>query len=534
MTIKYTVAADGSCDATTSDVTFTVTKNTICTQSPTEKAQGFNIFTLESLSLETNETEGSVATGGDLTLLGNYQVATNNPGTFKVNNVPIGLLVGGKINYQSGNSLQVNQNTYIKIGNSQGSTVWYKDQNNAYANIRITQNSNYNSSPRISLQANANQLNVSTTNNPVFQSNIIDFSSAFQTLRANSVTLSQATNNAQLTNPNGQSIPNSSLPNQVKINLQNGVNYLNVTGTDLNNVSVFTYNNAPSATKVLVINVDASGVFNWNVWNQAGVGQQNAPYIIYNFYNTTTLNIKGNSTIEGTVFAPFADIIKSVNRSNIEGQVIGKSFTHSGGEVHSANFTPTIGSCNTVSGVPPTSVFTVNNNEQCFNNNEFVFNNTSNTGASVQTADPITYVWNFGDGTSSTLMNPTKTYSVSGTYTVSLTATNTFGTNTSTKQVVVLANTAPILTETKTTTGTGSITKEVTLTNNTVFSQFSWALAGDGSNLFQNQSTISFTFSQAGTYNVTVTAIKNGCTSTATISLIVTSNEVTIKEIVVV
>ena len=180
-------------------------------------------------------------------------------------------------------------------------------------------------------------------------------------MRASSTSISQIANNAQLTNPNGQSISNTNLPSQVKINLQNGVNYLNITGTDLNNVSNFTYNNGPNASRILVINVDASGTFDWNVWNQAGVGNQHAPYILYNFYNTTQLNIEGNSTIEGTVFAPFADIEKSVNQSNIEGQVIGKSLYHAGGEMHCAAFTSNVSApvaCTTADNTTTTASIT--------------------------------------------------------------------------------------------------------------------------------------------------------------------------------
>ncbi|AAM07055.1 PKD domain-containing protein [Methanosarcina acetivorans] len=46
---------------------------------------------------------------------------------------------------------------------------------------------------------------------------------------------------------------------------------------------------------------------------------------------------------------------------------------------------------------------------------------------------PTSWVWDFGDDTSSTSQNPTHTYSASGTYTVILTATNIAGTNTTTK-----------------------------------------------------------------------------------------------------
>ena len=46
---------------------------------------------------------------------------------------------------------------------------------------------------------------------------------------------------------------------------------------------------------------------------------------------------------------------------------------------------------------------------------------------------PTSWLWNFGDGTTSTSQNPSKTYSSAGTYTVSLQATNSLGSNTVTK-----------------------------------------------------------------------------------------------------
>jgi choice-of-anchor A domain-containing protein len=352
----------------------------IFAQSPTEPALGFNVFTESDAWLATNETDGPVAIGGDLSVVGNYQVSTNYTGNFTVNNTIVSLLVNGKVNYSSG-TLQVNQNGYVKIGQANSSVVWYFDQNNAASPIRITPGSNYNASSKIMLQANANQLNVGLNNNPVIQGGLIDFASSFSKMKNTSLSIAQCTNNVQLTNPNGNPIPNTNLPNQVKVNLNNGVNILNLTLQDMNQVSVFTYNQQPSASRILVINVDGQGPVSWNVWNQAGVGFQQCPYIIYNFHNATSLNIAGNSTIEGTVFAPFADINKSSNQSNIEGQVIGRSFRHTGGEVHYAEFLPDVQGCSVPPpvfvGTPPTSNFTVNANTQCLNNNEFAFTNTS-------------------------------------------------------------------------------------------------------------------------------------------------------------
>ncbi|WP_432672122.1 collagen-binding domain-containing protein [Flavobacterium sp. SM2513] len=499
-------------------------------QSPTFPAKNFNVFTLENTTLTTNETEGPIAVGGDLYIKGNYQVAAHSPGTFMVGGTKIGLLVNGKVWYKSGNSLQVLSNGYVKIGNSTGSTVWYADPNNATPPIRITPSSNYNSSPRIELNSNAPSLGVSVTNNPVFQSNLIDFNAAFQTMKATSLSIAQCTQNIQLTNPNGQPIPTTNLPSQVKINLQNGINYWNVTASDLYNVKEITFNSPPSASKVLVINVNAAGTLNWEVWNQAGIGFQDCPYIMYNFHNTTQLNITNGAAVEGTIFAPFADIFKgSGNQSNIEGQVIANSFSHSGGEVHYALFSPSVTGCATppVVGVPPTSNFNVNNGSQCLNTNSFEFTNTSNTGTTVQPADPLSYAWNFGDGTTSTLMNPTKVYTSAGTYTVKLTTTNTYGSDFKTTQVVVFGSTTATVSQSTLSQGTGSITKQFVLTNSLDFTSYSWAISNGGSGLFSNQGTVSFTFTQAGYYEVTVTGTNaNGCISSTIIPVTIASGDV--------
>ncbi|WP_159799652.1 collagen-binding domain-containing protein [Flavobacterium sp. MK4S-17] len=496
-------------------------------QSPTLPAKGFNVFTETNLTLITNESEGPIACGGDLTIAGNYQAALHSAGSFTVNNVKIGALINGKVIYQSGNSLQIHQNAYVKIGNGQGSYVWYYDQNNAASPIRVTPSSNYDSSPKIMLQTNSNQLGVGVNNNPVIQGGLLDFSLAFQEMRATSLSISQCTDNAQLTNANGQPIPNNNLPNQIKINLQNGINYLNIKGSDMNNVQVFNYNQQPSASKILIINVDAPGTFNWNVWNQTGIGFQQCPYVLYNFYNTTQLNISGNGSVEGTVYAPFANVNKTANQSNIEGQVIAKSLVHGGGEMHYAAFTPSVTGCAPVPGTPPTAAFTPNNTSQCLVNNEFVFNNTSNTGTAVQPEAPITYAWDFGDGTSSTDMNPAKVYTTAGTYTVTLTATNTYGTDTKTLQVMVYPSVDAVVTQSTVSSGQGSVTKQFVLTNSNSFGNFSWSLPGTGTNLFENQSTVNFSFTAAGYYEITVnTTDNNGCINTTIIPVVIASDEV--------
>ena len=70
-------------------------------------------------------------------------------------------------------------------------------------------------------------------------------------------------------------------------------------------------------------------------------------------------------------------------------------------------------------------------------NNSYTFNTVTFTNASTNAA---TYSWDFGDGGTSTLKDPTHTYTASGTFTVTLRALNSAGTaNVVTKTVVVIA-----------------------------------------------------------------------------------------------
>ena len=312
---------------------------TLLAQNPLAPASKFNVFLAADAKLTTNESEGAVALAGNLTVAGNYQVAVKNGATaFTVNNYPIGLVVGKGVKLQQG-TLQLNSGTYAKIGECAGNAVadplkvWYQDNNRAYSTIRITKsNADYSATPMILINQNANAS--TETNTPICQGNVVDFAGSFSTLKSNASALAQAASRVKLTDPNGQTISSTNLPSQVKIGLYAGINVWNVTGEDLNRIQNLTYTDAPSAAQVLVINVKAAGSFTWKTPSLGGVGGNNAPYILWNFYNTTDLAIEGNSTIEGSVLAPFANVVKTVNQSNIEGQLVANAYTQSGGEMH--------------------------------------------------------------------------------------------------------------------------------------------------------------------------------------------------------
>jgi PKD repeat protein len=78
----------------------------------------------------------------------------------------------------------------------------------------------------------------------------------------------------------------------------------------------------------------------------------------------------------------------------------------------------------------PTAAFNINNATQCINGNAFAFTNASINGS--------TYKWTFGDGSATvTTSSANYTYASAGTYTVTLISTNTCGSDTITKTVVV-------------------------------------------------------------------------------------------------
>jgi len=63
----------------------------------------------------------------------------------------------------------------------------------------------------------------------------------------------------------------------------------------------------------------------------------------------------------------------------------------------------------------------------------------------TSTGDITSRTWNFGDGSTSTAVNPTHTYSVAGTYSVSLTVTGAGGSNTKTNSNFISVSSVPVV-----------------------------------------------------------------------------------------
>jgi PKD repeat protein len=133
----------------------------------------------------------------------------------------------------------------------------------------------------------------------------------------------------------------------------------------------------------------------------------------------------------------------------------------------------------------------------------------------LSTGAPTSWSWDFGDGNTSTAQNPSHTYDTPGTYTVSLTATNSFGSDTVDKVDYITVNTPPPP-PTADFSGTptlGDAPLSVSFTDLSTGAPTSWSWDfGDG-----NTSTAqnpSHTYANSGAYTVSLTVSNGGGSDT--------------------
>lgn len=138
------------------------------------------------------------------------------------------------------------------------------------------------------------------------------------------------------------------------------------------------------------------------------------------------------------------------------------------------------------------------------------FTNTS-TPNPVQAGSNTTYLWNFGNGVTTTVQSPTYTYSAAGNYTVSLQVTNYGGRSTSTQTITVAVNSVAVTFTTNPafTVATRTLTinagVSVTCANTTVSgstARFVWSYGSGPWGSYPSASTSGLTAPPALVYNV--------------------------------
>ena len=144
------------------------------------------------------------------------------------------------------------------------------------------------------------------------------------------------------------------------------------------------------------------------------------------------------------------------------------------------------------------------------------FTNTSSNATS--------YTWNFGDGNTSNLQNPAHVYAGDGSYTVTLTAANACGPNTSTQTLVIVTPPTAGFTA-NTTAGCGPLTVHFTSTSSANATAYNWSFPG-GSPSTSTAQNPTVTYNAAGTYAVTLVVSNAAGSNTATQSSYITVNPI--------
>jgi choice-of-anchor A domain-containing protein len=331
------VAADGEPQAASSAV---------IALRPLDPLQGFTVFAEQGATVKGNEIEGSLATGGDLTIASgaNYGVGLNNAARWTATGdaKPTALYVGGRVVWQGG-SVHVLNDNFAHIVDGAGATVV---PNGGVTHIRPTSGSGQ-------IDVNSSQPAGAIFGAPA---NAIDFAGAFATLRANSAAIGSCEANLATTNANGAPTDWNAGNLNVYLRLAAGqTNVLNLTSDQLARVQTFTFANGVPSDASLLINVTDWSTGEWDAPNFSGIGLEQARRIFINFPTATALTLKQSArTVEGTIFAPNAALAIGSN-SNVEGAVVAGTLSHTGGgEIHDASFTPTI-SCTTPTTTTPTT-----------------------------------------------------------------------------------------------------------------------------------------------------------------------------------
>jgi len=123
-----------------------------------------------------------------------------------------------------------------------------------------------------------------------------------------------------------------------------------------------------------------------------------------------------------------------------------------------------------------------------------------------QSEHATSYIWDFGDGNTSTIVNPTHSFSSGGTYTVQLTANGDGGSN-SISKIMTIAYQEPIA-DFSMDKSAADVDEIITFTNNSEYAaNYAWSF-GDGNTSNEINPTHSYT--SGGSYTVQLTATGDG------------------------
>lgn len=293
--------------------------------------QGFLVFVEGDVELAADEAEGTLAAGGDLAFETSYNVGAGNPPanalTLPGESRPTFLYVEGGIRFPAAQSavLRVLNGGYAHVGDTATYDAFDTDQNGAAIDYRLApEGTTAETFPRIEGTTRQPATSVPTMADP----SVLDFAASFARYRSLSADLGTCPVTTVLHDAAGAPLTTPIAPGTAAYaDVQPGVtNVLTVAAEDLDALDLLTFDGLPGPGSPLVVNVTGT-TFDGSVPNLANLTNAHAPFVLWNFPEATTVHVSGADVLEGTIYAPRADLRWDVTQ-NVEGNVVAASFTH--------------------------------------------------------------------------------------------------------------------------------------------------------------------------------------------------------------
>lgn len=293
--------------------------------------QGFLVFVEGDVRLAADEAEGTLAAGGDLTFDTAYNIGAGSTPvgapTFPGDDRPTYLSVGGGIRFPTGSGavLRVLNGGLTHVGDTSTYDAFDVDQNGAAIPYRLVpEGATAETTPRIEGTVAESPADVARTPHP----SVLDPAASFARYRTLSTDIGTCPATTVLTDDQGTPLdPPVAKGSSARVALRTGVtNVLTVAGSDLDALSLLTFDGVPGPGTPLVVNVTGAS-FDGSIPNLANLTSGNAPFVLWNFPDATSVHVTGADALEGTIYAPRADLRWDVTQ-NIEGNVVAASFTH--------------------------------------------------------------------------------------------------------------------------------------------------------------------------------------------------------------
>lgn len=257
----------------------------------------------------------------------------------------------------------------------------------------------------------------------------------------------------------------------------------------------------------------------------SGDGNPSTGYILYSASNGGTIVVGGTSAVSPLWSALFARINQSLGRnigfvhpilynnlSTLRDVTQGSNGAYSAGLGWDA-----CSGCGSPNGQALLNLLNTSSPVASFSGTPLSGTNSLTVNfTDSSTNAPTSWLWNFGDNTTSTNQNSKHTYASPGSYTVSLTVTNANGSNTLTKTnyINIKQSSAPVASFTGApTTGIGSVSVQFkdTSTNNPI--KWSWYFGDGRTGTAQNPV---HNYTKKGAYTVQLTATNSSGSSVVT------------------